>query len=294
MTGARVDPWPIRDRPDLDEDTLLELDTWWRAANYLSVGQIYLLANPLLREPLTRDHIKPRLLGHWGTTPGLNLIYAHLNRVIRERSLSTIYIAGPGHGGPGMVANAYLDGTYTELYSSVDRTEEGLRNLFRQFSFPGGIPSHAAPETPGIHPRGRRTRLLALARLRRRVRQPRPARGRRGRRRRGGDRAARDQLALQQVRRPAAPTASCCRSCTSTATRSPIPPCSRASPSTSCSTSCADTATRRTSSPAASTARTRSRCTGGSRKPWMPRSTRSRRSRLRPPTAPSTAAPPGR
>ncbi len=155
MTVTRVDPWPIRDRPDLDDDTLLELDTWWRAANYLSVGQIYLLANPLLREPLTRDHIKPRLLGHWGTTPGLNFIYAHLNRVIRERSLSTIYIAGPGHGGPGMVANAYLDGTYTELYSSVDRTEEGLRNLFRQFSFPGGIPSHAAPETPGsIHEGG--------------------------------------------------------------------------------------------------------------------------------------------
>jgi len=155
MTAARSFTWPVRDTTEIDESTLVELNTWWRTANYLSVGQIYLLANPLLREPLTRDHIKPRLLGHWGTTPGLNLIYAHLNRVIRERSLSTIYIAGPGHGGPGMVANAYLDGTYTELYNSVDHTEEGLRRLFRQFSFPGGIPSHAAPETPGsIHEGG--------------------------------------------------------------------------------------------------------------------------------------------
>jgi xylulose-5-phosphate/fructose-6-phosphate phosphoketolase len=136
-------------------DELSLIDAWWRAANYLSVGQIYLLDNPLLREPLTLDHVKPRLLGHWGTTPGLNLLYAHLNRVIRARDLDMIYICGPGHGGPGMVANAYLEGTYSEIYGQVGPNEEGLRRLFRQFSFPGGIPSHAAPETPGsIHEGG--------------------------------------------------------------------------------------------------------------------------------------------
>ncbi len=140
---------------ELSEETLDRLDAWWRAANYLSVGQIYLLDNPLLREPLAREHIKPRLLGHWGTTPGLNFVYAHLNRAIRERDLDTIFVAGPGHGGPGVVASAYLDGTYSEVYSAIDRSEEGLRRLFRQFSFPGGIPSHAAPETPGsIHEGG--------------------------------------------------------------------------------------------------------------------------------------------
>ena len=139
----------------LSPDDLDRIDAWWRAANYLSVGQIYLLDNPLLREPLAREHIKPRLLGHWGTTPGLNFIYAHLNRVIRERDLDTLFIAGPGHGGPGVVASAYLDGTYSEIYSGIDQSAEGLRRLFRQFSFPGGIPSHAAPETPGsIHEGG--------------------------------------------------------------------------------------------------------------------------------------------
>jgi xylulose-5-phosphate/fructose-6-phosphate phosphoketolase len=131
------------------------LNTWWRAANYLSVGQIYLLANPLLREPLQPEHIKPRLLGHWGTTPGLNFVYVHMNRAIRARGLSTIYIAGPGHGGPGLVVSAYLDGTYTEVYPHIGHDVEGLRRLFRQFSFPGGIPSHVAPETPGsIHEGG--------------------------------------------------------------------------------------------------------------------------------------------
>ncbi len=125
------------------------IDAWWRAANYLSVGQIYLLDNPLLREPLVAGQIKPRLLGHFGTTPGLNLIYAHLNRVICERDLNAIYVTGPGHGGPGIVANAYLEGTYSEVYPHVGRDEAGLRELFRQFSFPGGIPSHAAPQTPG-------------------------------------------------------------------------------------------------------------------------------------------------
>ncbi|WP_199581074.1 phosphoketolase family protein [Bradyrhizobium sp. MOS003] len=131
------------------------LDRYWRAANYLSVGQIYLLDNPLLREPLRPEHIKPRLLGHWGTTPGLNFIYAHLNRVIRALDLSVVYVCGPGHGGPGMVANTYLEGSYSEIYPDIARDSDGLRKLFRQFSFPGGIPSHAAPETPGsIHEGG--------------------------------------------------------------------------------------------------------------------------------------------
>lgn len=125
------------------------IDRYWRAANYLSVGQIYLLDNPLLREPLRAEHIKPRLLGHWGTTPGLNFVYAHLNRAIRDRDLNALYICGPGHGGPAMVANTYLEGTYSEIYPEVTQDAEGLRKLFRQFSFPGGVPSHAAPETPG-------------------------------------------------------------------------------------------------------------------------------------------------
>jgi xylulose-5-phosphate/fructose-6-phosphate phosphoketolase len=133
----------------LSPDELNLIDAYWRAANYLSVGQIYLLDNPLLRQPLKPEHIKPRLLGHWGTTPGLNFIYAHLNRVIKANDLNAIYICGPGHGGPGMVANTYLEGTYSEIYASVSQDEEGMRHLFRQFSFPGGIPSHAAPETPG-------------------------------------------------------------------------------------------------------------------------------------------------
>ena len=134
---------------------LARLDAWWRAANYLSVGQIYLLDNPLLRRPLAAEHVKPRLLGHFGTVPGLTLIYAHANRAIRERDLDAMFIAGPGHGGPGMVAAAWLDGTYSELYPDVTRDAEGMQRLFRQFSFPGGIPSHAAPETPGsIHEGG--------------------------------------------------------------------------------------------------------------------------------------------
>ncbi|HST18049.1 MAG TPA: phosphoketolase family protein [Gaiellaceae bacterium] len=145
-------------------DALELLDAYWRAANYLSVGQIYLFDNPLLREPLRPEHVKPRLLGHFGTTPGLNLVYAHVNRAINERDLDAIYVAGPGHGGPGVVANAYLEGTYSELYPHVSQDEEGLRALFRQFSFPGGIPSHAAPETPGsIHEGGELGYALAHA-----------------------------------------------------------------------------------------------------------------------------------
>jgi len=139
----------------LSPEELSRLDAYWRAANYLSVGQIYLLDNPLLRKPLRIEHVKPRLLGHWGTTPGLNFIYAHLNRVIRAEKLEMIFICGPGHGGPAVVANTYLEGTYSEIYPDVSQDAEGLRRLFRQFSFPGGIPSHAAPETPGsIHEGG--------------------------------------------------------------------------------------------------------------------------------------------
>ncbi|MCV7206785.1 phosphoketolase [Mycolicibacterium peregrinum] len=141
--------------PALTDTELDQLNAYWRAANYLSVGQIYLLDNPLLDEPLAAEHVKPRLLGHWGTTPGLNLLYAHLNRIIRERDANIIYVTGPGHGGPGLVANAYLEGTYSEVYSAIGQDTDGLRKLFRQFSFPGGIPSHVAAETPGsIHEGG--------------------------------------------------------------------------------------------------------------------------------------------
>jgi xylulose-5-phosphate/fructose-6-phosphate phosphoketolase len=139
----------------LSAEELSAIQAWWRTANYLSVGQIYLLDNPLLRVPLTPEHVKPRLLGHWGTTPGLNFVYAHMNRAIRARDLNVIYVTGPGHGGPGLVASAYLDGTYSEVYPRIGHDAEGLRRLFRQFSFPGGIPSHVAPETPGsIHEGG--------------------------------------------------------------------------------------------------------------------------------------------
>ena len=178
------------------------IDAWWRAANYLSVGQIYLLGNPLLAEPLRPEHVKPRLLGHWGTTPGLNLIYAHLNRVIKAQDLNVIYICGPGHGGPGMVANTYLEGTYSELYPGVTQDAAGMAALFRQFSFPGGIPSHAAPETPGSIHEGGELGYSLVPRLRGGVRQPGPDRGLRGRRRGGRDRAAGGQLALEQVPQP--------------------------------------------------------------------------------------------
>jgi xylulose-5-phosphate/fructose-6-phosphate phosphoketolase len=148
----------------LSDNELTLMDRYWRAANYLSVGQIYLLDNPLLREPLKPEHIKPRLLGHWGTTPGLNFVYVHLNRVIRKFDLDMIYVCGPGHGGPAMVANTYLEGVYSQRYSDVSQDADGLRRLFRQFSFPGGIPSHAAPETPGsIHEGGELGYALAHA-----------------------------------------------------------------------------------------------------------------------------------
>jgi xylulose-5-phosphate/fructose-6-phosphate phosphoketolase len=149
---------------NLGEEELARIHAYWCAANYLSVGQIYLLDNPLLREPLAPKHIKPRLLGHWGTTPGLNFIYVHLNRMIKARDLDVIFICGPGHGGPGVIANTYLEGTYSEIYPAVSQDVEGMRRLFRQFSFPGGIPSHAAPETPGsIHEGGELGYSLAHA-----------------------------------------------------------------------------------------------------------------------------------
>ncbi|HPG29040.1 MAG TPA: phosphoketolase, partial [Myxococcota bacterium] len=140
------------------------MHAWWRAANYLSVGQIYLLANPLLREPLAIEHIKPRLIGHFGTTPGLNFVYVHLNRAIRERDLQVLYVTGPGHGAPGVLANTWLEGTYSEIHPEVSRDARGMQRFFRQFSFPGGIPSHTAPETPGsIHEGGELGYSLAHA-----------------------------------------------------------------------------------------------------------------------------------
>ena len=145
---------PPAARP-LSAEELHKLDAYWRALNYLAVGQIYLMDNPLLREPLKREHIKPRLLGHWGTSPGLNMLCVHLNRVIKKDDLNMMYIIGPGHGGPSLVAHAYLEGTYSEVYPNISQDEEGMARLFKQFSFPGGIPSHVAPETPGsIHEGG--------------------------------------------------------------------------------------------------------------------------------------------
>jgi xylulose-5-phosphate/fructose-6-phosphate phosphoketolase len=140
----------------LTDDEIAGLDAWWRAANYLTIGQIYLQGNPLLREPLRAEHIKPRLLGHWGTSPGLSFVYAHVSRLIRQTGQQAIYLAGPGHGGPALVAAGYLEGTYTEIYPRVSQDEAGMLRLFRQFSSPGGIPSHVSVTTPGsIHEGGR-------------------------------------------------------------------------------------------------------------------------------------------
>ena len=133
----------------LSSELINKMNAYWRAANYLSVGQIYLFDNPLLKKPLKLAHVKPRLLGHWGTTPGLNFIYVHLNRVIKQYDLNMLYVTGPGHGGPGLVANTYLEGTYSEFYPHIAQDEQGMKKLFTQFSFPGGIPSHVAAETPG-------------------------------------------------------------------------------------------------------------------------------------------------
>ncbi|MGA9586789.1 MAG: phosphoketolase, partial [Terracidiphilus sp.] len=157
MTSATTDINRAAAKSDgpLSPDLLNKMDAYWRAANYLSVGQIYLKDNPLLERPLTLDDVKPRLLGHWGTTPGLNFLYVHWNRLIRDRHLDMIYIIGPGHGGPGLVANTYLEGSYSEMYPHIEQNRDGIKRLFRQFSWPYGIPSHVAPETPGsIHEGG--------------------------------------------------------------------------------------------------------------------------------------------
>ncbi len=206
----------------LNDDELAAIDAYWRAANYLSVGQIYLLDNPLLTKPLAIEHVKPRLLGHWGTTPGLNFVYAHLNRAIRQRDLSMLLVTGPGHGGPGIVANAYLEGTYTEVYPSITRDAAGMKKLFRQFSFPGGIPSHVAAETPGSIHEGGELGYSLVARVRRGVRQS-------GSRRRVRRSAMVKRKPVRSRRRGIrtnssirAATARCCRSCISTATRSRI------------------------------------------------------------------------
>ena len=156
----------ITEQQPLSRTDLQTIDAYWRAANYLSVGQIYLMGNPLLTRPLLPEDVKPRLLGHWGTTPGLNLLYAHLNRVIRAWDLDMIFLAGPGHGGPAVVANAWLEGTYSEIYSHVTRDAAGLEALFRQFSFPAASQPRR-PGDAGVDPRGRRARLRAGARLRR-------------------------------------------------------------------------------------------------------------------------------
>ena len=178
------------------------IDAYWRAANYLSVGQIYLYDNPLLKEPLSKEHIKPRLLGHWGTTPGLNFIYVHLNRLIKKYDLDMIYITGPGHGGPALVANAYLEGTYSEVYPNISHGRDGDEAAVHAVLVSRRHPEPRRAGNAGLDPRGRRARLCAVARLRRGVRQSRSDRRLRRRRRRGGNRPAGDELALQQVSEP--------------------------------------------------------------------------------------------
>ena len=207
----------------LSADELDRLHAWWRAANYLSVGQIYLMDNPLLREPLRPEHVKPRLLGHWGTTPGLNVVDAHLNRAITARDLDLIYVMGPGHGGPGPVAAAWLEGTYSHYYPDVSQDEAGMRRLFTQFSFPGGIPSHVAPETPGRSTRVASSATRSSTPTGRRSTTPTwwwPRWSATARRRPGCWRPAGTATSSWT---PSA-TARCCRSCTSTGTRSPIRP----------------------------------------------------------------------
>ena len=205
MSSIATNPTRIRTRQiksanePLSADELDKLDAYWRALNYLAVGQIYLMDNPLLREPLKREHIKPRLLGHWGTSPGLNMLCVHLNRVIKRDDLNMIYIIGPGHGGPSLVAHAYLEGTYSEVYPNISQDEEGMARLFKQFSFPGGIPSHVAPETPGSIHEGGELGLRAEPRVRRGIRQSGFDRCLCRWRWRGRNGSARHGLARQQV-----------------------------------------------------------------------------------------------
>jgi len=175
---------------------LHKMDAYWRAANYLSVGQIYLYDNPLLKQPLKLAHIKPRLLGHWGTTPGLNFIYVHLNRIIKEHDLNVIYITGPGHGGPGIVANTYLEGTYSEVYPNISQDENGMKRLFKQFSFPAGFQATSRRRRPARSTKAA-SWVIRCRTLRRGVRQSRPAGRVRRRRWRGGNRPARHKLALE-------------------------------------------------------------------------------------------------
>ena len=183
-------------------DEMGRLDAWWRAANYLSVGQIYLLDNPLLREPLRIEHVKPRLLGHWGTSPGLNLVYAHMNRAIRARDVEALFVTGPGHGGPALVASAWLDGTYSEVYPEVTRDGDGHAAAVPPVLVPGRDPQPRGARDARLHPRGRRARVRPDPRLRGGARQPGPGRVLRRGRRRGRDRPARGELALQQVPGP--------------------------------------------------------------------------------------------
>ena len=183
----------------LSPELLHRMNAYWRAANYLSVGQIYLYDNPLLKEPLTLAHVKPLVVGHWGTTPGQNFIYVHLNRVIKKYDLDMFYVAGPGHGGPAIVGNVYLEGTWSEVYPNVTQDEAGLKKLFKQFSFPGRDLQPCRPDDARIHPRRRRTGLFAQPCLRSRVRQSRSDRRLRHRRRRSGNRPSGDRLAVQQA-----------------------------------------------------------------------------------------------
>ena len=219
----------------LSADELARLDAYWRAANYLSVGQIYLLDNPLLREPLRLEHIKPRLLGHWGTTPGLNFVYAHLNRVIRQRDLDVIYVTGPGHGGPALVANTYLEGTYSEVYPDiVARRGRACGGCSGSSRSRAASPATSRPRRPARSTRAASSATRSSHAYGAAFDNPDLIVLLRDRRRRGRDRPAGHELALQQVPRPGRATARCCRSCTSTATRSPTRPCSRGSPTTSC------------------------------------------------------------
>ena len=186
----------------LDPEQLRKINAYWRAANYLSVGQIYLCENPLLREPLKLEHVKQLLLGHWGTTPGQNFIYAHLNRVIKQHDLNMIYISGPGHGAPAVVGNVYLEGTYSEVYPNISQDEAGLQKLFQQFSFPGGISSHVSPQTPGsIHEGGELGYSISHA-FGAAFDNPGAGRRLRRRRRRSRDRPTGHRMAFQQVPRP--------------------------------------------------------------------------------------------
>ena len=197
-----IDETETTHAPQLSDEELALLDAWWRAANYVSVGQIYLLDNPLLQRPLEREDIKPRLLGHWGTTPGLNLLWTHLNRLIRERDVNAIFLAGPGHGGPAAVANAWLEGTYSEVYPNIGPDGVGMQRPVPAVLLPRRDPQPRRAGDARLDPRGRRARLRALARLRRGDGQPRP--GRRSRRggRRVRDRTAGRVVAREQVRRP--------------------------------------------------------------------------------------------